>query len=145
MRTAVWAAQDGLLAALRRQPWPEPLTPVLGMPTKLDRDQVWIAGEIEEWDRTHVVSGLGQADETFALRVYVLLTSIGTYERGRERVGKLAGLVEAAMADHTWDGTVAFARIESQELQQSVTDDGRRTQLLLGFLIRVDAWLPRVT
>ena len=143
MRTRVWDAQDALLAALRKQRWPDPVVPVLGTPPRLEKDAVWVAGEVSEWARTHPVSGNMQSDESFQLRVFILVTWLGgTFADARGRLSALGALVESALADHTLGGEVAFARIESQQVEQALGEDGRRQHLLLGFFVRVDAWLP---
>lgn len=144
MRTQVWDAQDGLLALLKEQPWPNDVKPVLGIPGRLERDCVWISGEVDEWQAEYRVSGLQAKDERFTLRVHVLATRLGgDFDAIRPAVQTYGELVERAIGqDFTLGGAVMLATISGQQLEEAMLDDGRRRQALLTFSISCDAFIP---
>lgn len=144
MRTALWDAQDGLLTLLQAQTWPNDVTPALGLPGRLERDQVWIAGEVSEWQAEYRVSGLKAKDESFTLRVHILATRLGgDYATIRSALETYGALVENALdVDYTLGGSVMLATISRQQLEETMLDDGRRRQGLLTYLVTCDAHVP---
>lgn len=144
MRTAVWDAQEGLLALLKTQPWPNDVTPALGIPGRLERDQVWVSGEVSEWSAEYRVSGLQAKDETFVLLVHILATRLGgDYATIRTALQTYGELVENALAeDYTLGGSVMLATVSRQQLEETMLDDGRRRQGLLTYSVTCDAHLP---
>mgnify|MGYP006273408095 CR=1 FL=1 len=140
-RTQVWAAQDALLQALQAQTWDEPIKPVLGTPARMEADQVWVSGEVDQWSAQYRTSGLGTKDEVFTLRVHCLATRLGGgYTELRDRLAALGANVEDVLQDDfTLGGTVMLATIASQQVEEAMLDDGRRRQGLLTFFIECTA------
>lgn len=142
-RTQAWAAQDALLTALQAQSWPVGVNPTLGTPARMESDSVWVSGEVEAWNAEYRVSGLRQKDETFTLRIHCLATRLGgDYASLRARLEEFGGIVEDAVeADHTLDGTVMLATITSQQVEETILEDGRRRQGLLTFFVECQAFV----
>ena len=144
LATTVWAAQDALLAALQTQTWPDQINPKRGTPAALDRDAVWISGEVDDWPLDYAVSGYRQMDESYVLRIHILATRLGTYTDLREKLATYGGKVETAVVtNYTLGGAVAQARIDRRSLEETLADDGRTRQGLLTFWVRCTAWVPK--
>ena len=144
--STLFAAQDATLAALAAQTWPDGVVPELGAPAKMDRNAVWVSGEVSDWTRRHPVSALAQADESYLLPIHALVTWLGgDYHAARLHMETVAGLIELALSDFTLDGSVAFAVVERSQIEEAIVDDGRRRQLLLSVYVRVSAHLPAGT
>lgn len=143
IRTRLWSAQDGLLTRLLAESWPNDVTPVLGIPGRLERDSVWISGEVDSWNAEHRVSGLTARDETFELRIHVLATRLGgDYATIRSAIQTYAALVENALyADPTLGGSVMLATVRAQQLEESMVDERRRSGLLTYF-VTCEAYAP---
>ena len=141
-RTQAWAAQDGLLELLQAQTWPGNLRPSLGTPASMERDTVWVSGEVDDWNAEYRVSGLAQKDETFVLRVHCLVTRLESFVELRAGLEALGALVEDAIgADYTLGGSVMQATVRQQQVEETMLDDGRRRQGLLTFFIECEAFV----
>lgn len=142
-RTRVWDAQDALLTALQAQAWPTGVTPTLGTPARMEADSVWVSGEVEAWNAEYRVSGLRQKDETFTLRIHCLATRLGgDFTTLRDRLESFGALVEDAVdGNPTLSSTVMLATIVSQQVEETILDDGRRRQGLLTFFVECQAFV----
>lgn len=143
MRSALWEAQDALYAAISGATFPDrEIQIALGRPATLERDAVWVSGEVDSWQADHRVSGLQAKDETFTLRVYVYSVRLGNYVDARNRVKALAQVVEDTIyGDHTLDGTVMLSTIERGGMAEAVMEDGRRRQVLLTLYVNCSAFI----
>lgn len=140
MRSQVWQAQEALYAALNSATWPGSVQVDLGTPANMERDSVWVSGEVDDWAAEYRTSGLAAKDEQFALRVHALSKRLGNYLDARDRVKALGEVVEDAVAaDHTLDGTVMLATIERSQLEDSLGEDGRTRMVLLTLWVRCAA------
>lgn len=143
MRSSLWDAQDALYAALVAATWPDRHVQLsLGRPANLERDAVWVSGEVDNWTAQHRVSGLVAKDEEFTLRVYVYAVRLGTYEDARDRVKALAEVVEDTVyASQTLDDTVMLATVDRGGMAEAIMDDGRRRQVLLTLYVNCSAFI----
>lgn len=142
MRSQIWAAQDALYEALRDATWPGFVQVDIATPVNIERDSVWISGEVDDWAAEYRTSGLAAKDENFALRVHVLSKRLGNYTDARDRVKELGEVVEDTIgADHTLAGTVMLATIERSQLEDSLGEDGRTRMVLLTLLVRCRAYV----
>lgn len=140
MRSQIWAAQDALYTALTGATWPGSVQVDLATPANMERDSVWVSGEVDDWAAEYRTSGLAAKDENFALRVHVLSKRLGNYTDARDRVKVLGEVVEDTVdADHTLAGTVMLATIERSQLEDSLGEDGRTRMVLLTLWVRCRA------
>lgn len=140
MRSQIWAAQDALHQALSDATWPGSVQVDLATPGNIERDSVWVSGEVDDWSAEYRTSGLAAKDENFALRVHVLSKRLGNYTDARNRVKALGEVVEDVIGDdHTLDGTVMLATIERSQLEDSLGEDGRTRMVLLTLFVRCRA------
>ena len=138
--SALWAAEDALATLLEAADLGAAKF-THGTPTKFGRDNVWIDGEVEEWQAEWQVSGLGAKDETFGLKVVVLCARAALdYVTPRNAVRDLAVLVEDAIAaDHTLGGTVELAATGTYRKEEALLDDQTRA-VKLTLTVRCRAW-----
>jgi hypothetical protein len=140
MRSQIWQAQDALYQALSNATWPGSVQVDLATPPNMERDSVWVSGEVDDWSAEYRTSGLAAKDENFVLRVHVLSKRLGNYTDARDRVKALGEVVEDAVgADHTLAGTVMLATIERSQLEDSLGEDGRTRMVLLTLWVRCRA------
>lgn len=140
MRSQIWAAQDALYQALRDATWPGSVQVDLATPPNMERDSVWVSGEVDDWNAEYRTSGLAAKDENFAMRVHILSKRLGNYTDARNRVKALGEVVEDVIgADHTLDGTVMLATIDRSQLEDSLGEDGRTRLVLLTLWVRCRA------
>ena len=140
MRSQIWLAQDALFTALDDATWPGAVQVALATPANLERDSVWVSGEVDDWSAEYRTSGLAAKDEEFVLRVHVLSKRLGNYTDARDRVKALGQVVEDAVhADHTLDDTVMLATIDRSQLEDSLGEDGRTRIVLLTMWVRCRA------
>ncbi len=140
MRSQIWLAQDALFTALDDATWPGTVQVALATPANLERDSVWVSGEVDDWSAEYRTSGLAAKDEEFVLRVHVLSKRLGNYTDARDRVKALGQVAEDVVhADHTLDGTVMLATIDRSQLEDSLGEDGRTRIVLLTMWVRCRA------
>lgn len=137
MRSQIWDAQDALYTALNAATWPGSVQVDLATPANIERDSVWVSGEVDDWLAEYRTSGLAAKDERFVLRVHVLSKRLGNYTDARDRVKALGQVVEDVIgADHTLNGSVMLAVIDRSQLEDSIGEDGRTRIVLLTLWVR---------
>lgn len=133
--TTVWAAMDGLKAALDAS---AELTAVgcpvaMGFPRQGPQRprQIWIPAEVDDLDTIAEISGqsgVGAFEETYQLRVYAVATvpASGTFAEWRDRLEELVDpIIAAVRADQQLGGAVHLAtpgRVAMGESLSSETD-----------------------
>lgn len=136
MRTKAFEAQDALYGALKAATYPGRVSVSLGMPTTLEVDHIWVAGSIEQWPSIYRISGLGQRDEQFSLRVCVWSKRLGGFTDARARASALATVVEETiLADYTIDGSVNLATIGSTSVDEAIDQEARSYVVLITFSV----------
>lgn len=143
MNSKLYDAQDELKSLLIGAPDLAGVPKHLGTPIKLDtlREVVWISGEVEEWNQEYRVTGLQAKDESFTIKVHVLVTKSGDYEATRNRARALAAAVEETIsANYTLNDTVELAQIRAGAVEEARLDD-RQHQVLITLYINCRAWL----
>jgi hypothetical protein len=141
MQSRIWDAQDALLTALQANATLSEVTLDLGAPGRLERQHVWISGEVEDWSLAYTTSGLVSRDEEFNLRIHVLVTMTGrSYVDARTRVVELGQAVEDVIADDvTLAGTVMLATVARGSIDEATGGDGRTRSVLLTIHVRCNA------
>lgn len=113
-----------------------------GNPIELLPENVWVSGEVDDWNTDWRVSGLAAKDENFTLRISIAVIRLGTdYQSTRDRVRELGREIEDAISvDPTLGGTVMLAKIASFRLEDTLVDD-RRRGVGLNIYVNCQAWL----
>lgn len=143
VRSKLWAAQDALYALVADTVHLGRDGQVtLGAPLELLDENVWVSGEVDDWNTDWQVSGLQAKDETFTLRVSIVVQHLGTdYLPSRQRVQEIGELVEQAIAaDHTLGGVCELARIASFRLEDTLMGDNKRG-VGLSIFVNCRTWL----
>lgn len=141
----LWEAQDALFSIVQSavSVHPREGQVTLGNPTGDPLpENVWVSGQVDDWNTDYRVSGLGAKDETFVLRVSVVVIRLGTeYIKARQRVEELSQSIEQAIHAHpTLQDTVMLAKITSFRLEDSLVDE-RRRGVGLNIYVTCQAWL----
>lgn len=128
--TKLWEAQDALFNVLRDSLKLGKYGQVtMGAPVgDLMDDNVWLIGEVDDWNMSYQVSGLAAKDETFTFRVAVAcIVTTNDYAPPRDRVQVICRAIENAVAaDHTLGGVAELASITSGRVEDSLIGDGKR-------------------
>lgn len=142
VRSKLWATQEALATMIQASPSIGTLLVKVGTPVDYGPENVYVASEVNEWNASYAVSGVRAKDETFVLRVGILVTRLGTeFLPARDRVKALGEIVEDVIAaDRTLSGNVELAVIERAELDDMMLDE-RRRGVLLTIYVRCRAWL----
>lgn len=143
VRSKLWDAQEALFHLVDdRLKLGKDGQVTFGNPTELLPENVWISGEVDDWNTDWRVSGLAAKDESFTLRISIAVIRLGTdYQVARERVRELGREVEDAIsADPTLSGIVMLAKISSFRLEDTLVDD-RRRGVGLNIYVSCQAWL----
>lgn len=139
--SAIWAAQDGLLATITAALAAETATakvPVeLGTPLTVKPEHIWISGEVQDWNQEYTVSGLRQKDENFTLRICIAVQHLGlSYIKVRDRAKELGDIIENSIhADYTLGGAVMLSKTRGAVLEEALVGDKTRA---VGLNIDVD-------
>lgn len=143
VRSKLWAAQDALFSIVENAvTLGRDGQITLGSPLELMAENVWVSGEVDDWQTNYRVSGLGSKDEEFTLRVSIACAHLGTdYRDTRLRVEALGQEIEDAIAaDHTLAGTCELAVVSSFRLEDSLMGD-RTRGVGLNIYVRCTTWL----
>lgn len=123
------AAESGLLSALQARPGLSGVAIRLGDPASgVQPEHIWIAeGIVANWDPAVTMGPTPTEDETFELRVVVLVAQAGDeYATIRDRLMVLADEVtQAVAANRTLGGAVDDCYVVRFERDGGVTDAGR--------------------
>jgi len=97
--------------------------------SEVESEHIWCNGHVDDEDQEHAVSGLITKDETFTLRVHVLVTLVcDEFHEARARCSALRDLVmNAVRDDFTLGGAVELATVISVEPDQAIPGDGRHS------------------
>ena len=143
----LWDVQDAVLDLLKTALGADPSTakiPVdLGTPLKFTTtENVWISGEVQEWDQTYAVSGLAAKDESFTIRVCIVAQKLGVaYAPLRDRVRTIGSIIENAIhSDPQLDGLVQLAQVKPNTLEEGLVGDNKRA-VGLNLDVEISAWL----
>lgn len=143
MNSTVWDAQQKLFDLLYSDPTlaAQKISVTLGTPTNVEREHVWVASEVDDWQQRYAVSGLAAKDEEFTLRVHVLVDmTTNIFADARDRVRVLGTRVEEVVKTHnTLDDIVMLATIERAVLEDAYNDMERRRGVILTMLVRCRA------
>lgn len=142
VRSKVWAAQEALYDLLAAAPEFAGVHVTYGAPTKEQPENLWVHGQVDDWNAAYRVSGTYAKDETFTLKVSVAVVRLGgDYLPARERVRELSAVVEDLIAaDMTLGGTCELATIERAQLEDAMIDERRRAVGITVF-VKCRAWL----
>lgn len=151
VRTAIYAAQDALLALIKALPCTtvKPTfsegfdTIALGFPPGGVKDRsIWIAGDTEDTEQTYRVSSLTAKEEAFGFRVHCIVSvRDADYTTARALVEQFTEELEPAInSDYTLSGTVELAEVTSVDLDEAIPSAGVRQ---VAAIVRVAccAWL----
>lgn len=152
--TTSFDAQDALYAALLARkalpgnPLQSGVTPAgveitLGGPGTYEKEHVWIAGDIEPYTSDYQVSGLETKDETYELRVHIIVTrQVRTYVEVRDRAKVILREIERAVASDVFLGgcPITLASIARYQVEEAIPSEQPMTrQVLLSVWVRVRA------
>lgn len=143
VRTKLWDCQDALYALVDAAVTLDRDGQVtLGNPATLSPENVWVSGQVDDWNTDWKVSGLGSKDEDFVLRVSVAVIRLGSdYLGARQRLQEIGQDIEDAIAaDPTLGGAAQLAKITSFRLEDSMVDE-RRRGVGLNFFVSIRTWL----
>lgn len=145
VKSKLWDAQQALYAlvaaAVTLHPREGQVT--LGNPIgDLLAENVWVSGQVDDWNTDYRVSGVKAKDETFTLRVSIAVIRLGhEYLTARDRVKEIAQDIEDAIAaDTTLGGVAQLAQISNMKLEDSIMDE-RRRGVGLNIYVSVRTWL----
>lgn len=140
MRSTAFDAQEALYDRLDAATWPGRVTITLGTPLNLEADHVWVSGSVDDYPSDYRISGLGQRDERYTLRVHVWAKRLGQYRDARDRAAALAEVAEDVITgDHTLTGTVDLATLNRYTVEDAVDQDGRAHVVLITLAVDVQA------
>lgn len=145
VRSKLWSCQDALYSIVETAVSPllarDGLV-TLGNPADLMPENVWVSGQVDDWNTDWKVSGLGAKDEDFTFRVSIAVIRLGSeYLEARERVEVLAQAIEDAIAANpTLNGEAMLAKIVSLRLEDTLVDE-RRRGVGLNIYVNVKTWL----
>lgn len=144
VKSKLWDAQEALYnlvaGAVTLHPRESQVT--IGNPTDLVVENVWVSGQVDDWNMDHRVSGLGSKDEEFTLRVSIAVKNLGPdYLPARNRVREIAQDVEDAIAGNPHLGGIAeLAKITSMKLEDTMLDERHRA-VGISLFVSVRTWL----
>jgi hypothetical protein len=147
MRSAQDAAADALLDQVGRAvdnlalAWQPPVD--LGFPAGgVQRDHVWVAGDVGDDEQTFAVSSLTAKDETFTLRVHVVCTrDTEDFTDARDDAKTVADAVEDRIHTYyTLGGVVQLAEVTGVETDEAVPSMSTR-QVMKTLTVACRAWL----
>lgn len=142
MQTTVYAAQTALLGLLNGIPELSDATIQLGHPARFGKRDVWIGGDVEDWQLEYRQSGLVARDEFYTLRINVLVVLTGTnnYVKTRDAVKAYTDKIEEALGDDpTLGGAVLLATVTGATLDEGIGQDGRSRMVLETLAVRIRA------
>ena len=141
MHTTVYAAQNALKTALSALSGLDNARVTLGHPASLEKDEVWVSGEVQDWQLEYRQSGLVARDEFYTLIVYCFASRTGKdFEGVRDRVAGYSTAVEDYLADNpTLGGTVMLATVISATLDEGISQDGRTRMAMQTLNVRCRA------
>lgn len=152
--TTAFEAQDRLYAALLARkalpgnPLAEGATPAgveisEGGPGTYEKEHVWISGDIDTWTAQYTISGLQAKDESYELRVHVLVTKqTKSYVETRDRARVLLAEVERALSSDVFLGgcPITLAEIARFQMEEAIPSEQPMTrQILLTAWVRINA------
>lgn len=143
VRSKLWDCQDALYALVNNAVNLGKHGQVtLGNPAEFMPENVWVSGQVDDWNTDWKVSGLGAKDEDFVLRVSIAIIGLSTdYREARQRVEELAKDIEDAIsADPTLGGLAQLAKITSFRLEDTMVDE-RHRGVGLNIYVSVRTWL----
>lgn len=132
VHSALWTVQDSLLdvisTAIAAEPQTDKVRVSLGVPPKMGKEEVWISGEVQQWDQTYPYSGLRAKEERFTLRIGIISTRLGLdYTANRDRVALIGQVVEDAVhADPTLGGVCELAVVSAGLLEEAILSERER-------------------
>lgn len=130
MQTKLWDAQDALYTLINASTaLVDAKTPVtLGDPGRREREHVWIGGEIDDWNQTYGVSGLGARDESFVIPIIsVVVWTSDNYTIARDRIKAIGSAIEDVIAQNpTLNGTVMLATINRMATDEGAIPEERK-------------------
>lgn len=145
VRSKLWVCQDALYAIVEAAVSPilaKDGLVTLGNPAELMPENVWVSGQVDDWNTDWKVSGLRAKDEDFTFRISIAVVRLGSeYLEARQRVEEIAQEIEDAIsADPTLSGHAMLAKIVSFRLEDSLVDE-RRRGVGLNMYVNVRTWL----
>lgn len=142
VRSRLWDAQTALYDLIKASPDLSGVQVTYGSPLRMEPENLWIGGQVDEWSARYEVSGLGAKDETFTLRVSIAVVRLGDdYLKPRDRVRQLGEVVEDLIAaNRRLSNTVELATIERVQLEDAMTDERHRGVGMTMF-VSCRAWL----
>lgn len=143
VRSKLWDCQDALYALVNNAVSLGKHGQVtLGNPPELMPENIWVSGQVDDWNTDWKVSGLGAKDEDFVLRISIAVIGLSAdYLEARQRVEELGQDIEDAIsADPTLGGLAQLAKITSFRLEDTMVDE-RHRGVGLNMYVSVRTWL----